>query len=59
MIIKTLKALGYGIKTGARVTTWLMKDDIEKGKELFNKTPYLKDMEFHNPVTINKTKGSK
>jgi len=59
MIIKTLTALGLGIKAGARVTNWLMKDDIKKGKEILKKTPYLKDIEFQNPITINKTKGSK
>ena len=42
-----------------RVTKWLMKDDINKGAEILKKTPYIKDIEFHNPITINKTKGSK
>ena len=59
MIIKTLTALGYGVKAGARVTKWLMKDDIKKGAEILKKTPYIKDIEFHNPITINKTKGGK
>ena len=56
MIIKTLTALGLGIKAGARVTNWLMKDDIKKGKEILKKTPYLKDIEFQSPVKINTLK---
>ena len=59
MIIKTLTALTLGVKAGAKVTKWLMRDDIAKGKEILNKTPYIKDIEFHNPITINKTKGGK
>jgi|TARA_X000001382_G_scaffold66517_2_gene46209 hypothetical protein len=58
MIIKTLTALTLGIKAGARVTNWLMKDDIKKGKEILKKTPYLKDVEFQSPIHI-KTKGGK
>ena len=58
MITKTLIALTAGVKAGAKVTKWLMKDDIAKGKEILKKTPYIKDVEFHNPITF-KTKGSK
>ena len=58
MIIKTLTALTLGIKAGARVTNWLMKDDIKKGKEILKKTPYLKDVEFQSPIHI-KTKVGK
>jgi|TARA_B100001250_G_C19769470_1_gene776397 hypothetical protein len=59
MIIKTLTALTLGVKAGAKVTKWLMRDDIAKGKEILNKTPYIKDVEFHNPVTFKQKKGVK
>ena len=56
MIIKTLTALTLGVKAGAKVTNWLMRDDIKKGKEILKKTPYIKDIEFQSPI---KTKGGK
>lgn len=56
MIIKTLTALTLGIKAGAKVTNWLMKDDIKKGKEILKNTPYIKDIEFQSPVKINTLK---
>ena len=59
MIIKTLTALTLGVKAGAKVTNWLMRDDIKKCKELLKKTPYIKDIEFHNPVSFNKKTGGK
>jgi len=59
MIIKTLTAVTLGIKAGAKVTNWLMRDDIKKGRELLKKTPYIKDIEFHNPVSFNKKTGGK
>jgi len=59
MIIKTLTALTLGVKAGAKVTKWLMRDDIAKGKEILNKTPYIKDVKFQNPVTFKQKKGVK
>ena len=56
MIIKTLTALTLGIKAGAKVTNWLMKDDIKKGKEILKNTPYIKDIEFQSLVKINTLK---
>ena len=56
MIIKTLKALAFGVQQGTKATAWLMKDDIEQGKKLLNKTPYIKDMEFQSPVKFNNLK---
>ncbi len=50
MIIKTLKALAFGVQQGTKATAWLMKDDIEQGKKLLNKTPYIKDLEFQSPI---------
>ena len=59
MIYRTAQALGLGLKAGWKVTSWVMRKDIEKAKELLDKTPILKDVEFHNPITINKDKGGK
>ena len=56
MIIKTLTALTLGVKAGAKVTNWLMRDDIKKGKEILKKTPYIKDIQFQSPVKINTLK---
>lgn len=56
MIIKTLKALAFGVQQGTKATAWLMKDDIEQGKKLLNKTPYIKDIEFQSPVKFNNLK---
>ena len=56
MIIKTLTALTLGVKAGAKVTNWLMRDDIKKGKEILKKTTYIKDIQFQSPVKINTLK---
>ncbi len=59
MITKTLIAIGYGVQAGANVTKWLMKDDIEKGKEILKRTPILKNYEIQTPFKRKKTKGVK
>jgi len=58
MIIKTIQALALGVKAGTKVTTWLLKEDIAKGKEILSKTPILKNIEIQNPIVM-KTKGGK
>lgn len=50
MITKSLYAVALGIKAGAKVTSWLLRDDIKQGKKILNKMPVIKDYDIVNPI---------